>query len=389
MAGDTRAAGERRVFVGALGIYTAGGLFWAFLPYFVGLQTAAGGLTQTQAGSLASVYLVGFSVASLSALWWAARLNWRLLIGAAAALIVVALMVLAQSRSYGLSLGAVSVIGLMMGSLWTIAYRIFAASANPDRSFAAGIVISYSALALFSYLIGGFVIPGYGLDGAAYLLGAVIVLLSFNALLIPSGPPAGGEDATAAPSLRPPPRIAMALLGILATAFAFAAVWAFAERIGVAAGFDETEISPVIASNLLATAAGSVLATLLGTRFGRKPTLLFGLALMLGAVVVLSGAANFWLYATAIAGLGFAIGFLLPYQMATLAVLDVQHRFVLLIAAAQGLGSAAGPFLGGLAADAGGMRALLGVAGLALGLSALLFLAITPEKAAARAPRGA
>ena len=60
----------RGVFTGALGIYTAGGLFWAFLPFFVGLQVGAGGMTQAQAGSLGSAYLVGFSLASLTGLWW-------------------------------------------------------------------------------------------------------------------------------------------------------------------------------------------------------------------------------------------------------------------------------------------------------------------------------
>lgn len=379
---------EKRAFVGALGIYTAGGLFWAFLPFFVGLQAASGGMTQTQAGSLASAYLVGFSLASLTALWWVSLLNWRALVGAASALIALALYLLGQSRSYGLSIVSVTVVGLLMGSLWTIAYRIFSSSSNPDRSFAAGIVISYSALAVFSYLIGRFVMPSYGLSGSAYLLSAVILLLSFSALLIPSGLSVQGGATSASVPYRPPLRIGMALFGILATAFAFAAVWAFAERIGVLAGFEWTQISPVIASNLLATAAGSVLATVLGTRFGRKTALLFGMAMMLGAVIVLSGAAIFWLYATAIASLGFAMGFVLPYQMATLAVLDVHHRFVVLIAAAQGVGSAAGPLLGGLAADAGGIQAILTMAALALGLSALMFLSITTKATAELQPNG-
>ena len=59
-------ADGRRAFTGALAIYTAGGLFWAFLPFFVGLQVSSGGMTQAEAGSLGSAYLVGFSLASLT-----------------------------------------------------------------------------------------------------------------------------------------------------------------------------------------------------------------------------------------------------------------------------------------------------------------------------------
>lgn len=369
----------RGSFTGALGIYTAGGLFWAFLPFFVGLQVGAGGMTQAQAGSLGSAYLVGFSLASLTGLWWVPRFNWRVLIGTGAAIIILCLFTLAATDSYSVSIGSVFAIGLMMGGFWTIAYRIFGASANPDRSFAIGIVVAYTALALVSYVVGQFVVPDHGLRGSAYLLSAVIVVLGFSALLVPSG---SGEDPeqSVAISYRPPLRVALALLGILATGFAFAAVWAFAERIGVAAGFDSSRISPVVASNLLAAAAGSVIAMVLGTRFGRRWTLLAGMALMVAAILSLSWSETYSLYAIGIVGLGFTVGFVLPYQMGTLAALDTEGRFVVLITAAQGIGSAAGPALGGAAIDAGGLRSLLIAAVVALVLGAFLFLSISTDE---------
>lgn len=376
---DAHTITGRRVFTGALGIYTAGGLFWAFLPFFVGLQVSAGGLTQAQAGSLGSAYLVGFSLASLTGLWWVPRFNWRVLIGAAAAIIVLCLFTLAETGSYGVSIGSVFVIGLMMGGFWTIAYRIFGASANPDRSFATGIVVAYTFLALVSYVVGQFVVPDHGLRGSAYLLGAIIVVLGFSALLVPSGISEDAGKSTAI-SYRPPLRVALALLGILATGFAFAAVWAFAERIGVAAGFDSSRISPVVATNLLASAAGSVLATVLGTRFGRRRALLVGMALMVAAIIALSWSETYWLYAIGIVGLGFTIGFVLPYQMGALAALDAEGRFVVLISAAQGIGSAAGPALGGAAVDAGGLQSLLITAVVALVIGAILFLSIATDE---------
>ena len=378
---ETRAISSRGAFTGALGIYTAGGLFWAFLPFFVGLQVGTGGMTQAQAGSLGSAYLVGFSLASLTGLWWVPRFNWRLLVAAAATIIVLSLFVLAETGSYGVSIASVFATGLMMGSFWTIAYRIFGASANPDRSFAIGIVVAYTALALVSYVVGQFVVPDHGLKGSAYLLSAVIVVLGFSALLVPSGSGEGEEESTAI-SYRPPVRVGLALLGILATGFAFAAVWAFAERIGVAAGFDSSRISPVVASNLLASAAGSVLATVLGTRFGRRWVLLAGMALMVAAILSLSWSEIYLLYAMGIVGLGFTIGFVLPYQMGTLAVLDTEGRFVVLITAAQGIGSAAGPALGGVAVDTGGLQSLVIVAVVVLVLGAVLFLSISTEEEA-------
>ena len=307
------------------------------------------------------------------------RFDWRVTVGAAAAVIVVCLLTLARADAYSVGLIATAAVGLMMGSFWTIAYRIFGATSNPDRSFATGIVVAYTALAIVSYVVGQFVVPDYGLQGSAYLLSAIIVVLGFAALLVPSGsPPAAAEPA--ALSYRPPARVALALLGILATGFAFAAVWAFAERIGVNAGFDSSRISPVVASNLLASAAGSVLATAIGIRFGRRWTLLVGMLLMMGAILALLGSATYWLYAVGIVGLGFTIGFVLPFQMGALAALDTAGRFVVLITAAQGIGSAIGPVLGGVAVDTGGLRALLIAAVAALVIAAIIFSSIATEK---------
>ena len=357
--------------IGALGLYTAGGLFWAFLPFFIGLNVSSGGFSQTQAGSLGSSYLIGFSAASLTALWWVGRTNWRKLALFAAALVIGALIWLAGVDDYWASLIIVCAIGVMMGVFWTIAYRIFSASENPERSFAIGIVVSYSALALVSYVVGRYIAPQHGLAGSSYFLGAVILLLGLTAFWLPQGGETSDSGGGEAP-LRPSPSIVLALLGLLGTGFAFAAVWAFAERMGAGAGHDAAQVSPVIAWNLLATALGSVAATLLGMRAGRSIPLAGGMALMLIAIGALMQPGHLWVYAAALAGLGFAVGFVMPYQMGNIAALDRGNRFVVLIAAAQGIGSALGPWLGGVAADAGGFRVLIGVAAAVIVASAIM-----------------
>ena len=364
---------DKRNFAGALGIYTIGGLFWAFLPFFVGLKVSTGGFSQTQAGALGSAYLIGFSVASMTALWWAGRFNWRRLAAAMAAVVIAALLLLARLDGFALSLTIVSVVGLMMGAFWTVAYRIFSGSGNPERSFSIGIVVSYSALALVTFVIGEFVVEDFGLAGSGYVLGAVVLVLALSALLLPRGLESGGEAAGQG-SWRPSPPVALALLAILGTSFGFAAVWAFTERIGIDAGFNTSQVSPVIASNLLASAGGSVLATLLGMRVGRMLPLYIGMVAIVVSIVGLIAVDSFSTYAFAVAGLGLSIGFVMPYQMGYLAALDRDNRFVLLIAAAQGIGSAAGPFAGGAAADAGGYRLLVLVAAAAVAASMLAIL---------------
>ena len=298
----------------------------------------------------------------------------------AAGIVIAALIALARIGTYPASLATVFAIGLMMGALWTVAYRIFSATSNPERSFAIGIVVSYSALALVSYVVGRFFVEQYGLAGSSYFLGALILVLGLSALLLPEGDTAEEKSEEQAHS-RPSLPIVLALLGMLGTGFAFAAVWAFAERIGVSAGYDASDISPVIASNLLASALGSVAATVLGMRAGRWIPLLAGMLMMLISVLALMQFTGFPVYAAAVAGLGFAIGFVLPYQMGNIAALDSRNQFVVLIAAAQGIGSAIGPWLGGAAADAGGYRLLMVVAASALVISTIMILATLRPRA--------
>lgn len=368
---------SRSIRTGALALYTAGGLFWAFLPYFIGLQMDTGGLSQTQAGSLGSGYLLGFTLASVSALWWVPRFNWRVISIVASLIIILALHLLQDSDTYASSLLYVSIVGLMMGSFWAIYYRIFSRTSNPDRNFAIGIVVSYTALAVISYIIASYVIPENGLKGAAYVLAAIIALLGFVGLLIPAG--LVEEETETNYSYRPPRSVVLALIGILTTGLAFACVWAFAERIGIAAGLTRDEISPVIASNLLASAGGSLLATLIGIRMGRRASLFIGLIVMSGAISLLFGTTSVGLYTASFIGLGLGIGFVMPYQMGILAVLDSKGHFVVLIAAVQGLGSAAGPLLGGLAADTAGLSALLILALSTISLSGIAFAVIEKQ----------
>jgi predicted MFS family arabinose efflux permease len=125
-----------------------------------------------------------------------------------------------------------------------------------------------------------------------------------------------------------------------------------------------------------------VLATVLGVRLGRRRTLVGGMTLMAAAILSLFWSETYWIYALGIVGLGFTIGFVLPYQMGTLAALDAEGRFVVLIAAAQGIGSAAGPALGGAAIAAGGLQSLVITATLAVALGVILFLSIPGDEKA-------
>lgn len=348
---------SQKQFLGALAVYTAGGLFWAFLPIFIGLQISAGGMTQAEAGFLGSAYLIGFTLASLSAVVWLEKADWRFASSAAALAVIASLWIVKGADAYGVSAGAVSVIGFGMGVFWTLAYRVFAATLNPERSFGIGLVASYLGLAVTTYFIGVNIAPSYGLDGSAAVLSVLIFALGVGGLFLPKRAASGGE-ARAAGDTRLSSAVILGLSGLVASSLAFAGLWSFVERIGAAYGFESDAISPVISGNLIAIAAGSSLATAFGTRFGRAFPLIGGVVLLAACALTLAHAGAFAVYAAAVSGLGFFLGFIMPFQMGLVGATDPSGRFVTLITAAQGGGSAVGAYAGGVAFGAGGAGAL-------------------------------
>jgi len=354
-----------------LAVYTSGGLFWAFMPFFVGLQIDIGSLSPTQAGSLGSTYLIGFSLASVSSLWWIHVVRWSHAIFAAAGVVALNLLLMPRMHGFAASFITTGLIGVAMGTLWSIAYQMFATSIHPQRSFAVGIAISYVALAATAYAMGRYIVPAAGLAGAGATLALIVVSLSLSALALPKRQQ--HAISTASISLRAPANVLLALGGIIGSGIAFASIWAFAERIGIGAGLERSHVGVIVSSNLLASAGGSVLATWLGSRVGRLLPLCLGYALMAVAVLALLNAQNVQWYAFGVAGLGLGIGFAMPYEMATLAAADERGRFVALIAAAQGFGSAIGPALGGWAWAHSGVQTLIFVTTGALMLSLLCF----------------
>jgi hypothetical protein len=362
----------------AVAIYTAGGLFWAFLPFFLGLQADKIGLAAYQAGLLGSAYLLGFTLASISALWWASRFDWRGCVGLAVAVILVCLRELSVGRAFAAVAGACGAMGLSMGALWVVAYRIFGASPNPDRIFGLAIAISYSALAAITFLIGRWVIPTGGLPGLMAAMAGLVVILGSGVIVLPRGLATGGKTSSGE-------REAVAALwaglgGIFLFGLFFAAIWAFALRIGVVAGFSRTSVGAVLSSNLLVTGVGSSLASAVSLKSGRTLPVLVSYGVLAACAGALAHPVDFWVFAVALIGLGLGVGFCMPFQLGAISSLDEEGRFVSLIAAAQGIGSALGPLIGGVAFDAVGAFGVGVVALIVLALSFVAFLFVLTGK---------
>jgi len=112
------------------------GMMFNTLPLFLGTAVDSLGLSEAQAGVLASSGIAGFLVSALIAIAWIRRLNWRRWCIGASLLAALCYGGLSFAASYPLFLLLLFVIGLCLALLLSVVICWFGEQVNPDRLYA-------------------------------------------------------------------------------------------------------------------------------------------------------------------------------------------------------------------------------------------------------------
>jgi len=366
-------------------LYPLGPAAIVLMPMIVGGLIDTYGYTEQQAGNVAAAEGLGLVVSSVAAALWIRRASWvRALL--AAFLAYAALNALSASLpGYGPLLAVRFLTGLAGGSLFAVSVAALGDNRAPDRAFglaqAVQGVLMLGAFAAAPGLLaaGGVGALYYLLAGAALLL--LPILLAFPATGRVRAALAGGDAQT-------PQQTGLILLGLVASVVFFVNVfglWAFVERMGLEGGLPGPAIGLALGVSQVLAIAGALAAAWASNRFGRYLPLVAVLVGQGAALIILQGDFGVPAYylATGLFQALFIVG--VSYQMGAIAELDLGGRYLVMMTAAQGLGSAVGPALaGGLitGSDYGGVvRLALGC----LVASTLAFLFIVWRS---RAPGG-
>jgi MFS family permease len=142
-----------------------------------------------------------------------------------------------------------------------------------------------------------------------------------------------------------------------------------------------SEVVLTVTAFVLVLAVAMPLTGWIGDRVGRKRTLIASLLLMLGAQVAAAIAPTLPLLITARAFQGLACSAIPPLVMGMLVTLFPLHRFRMMAAwaAANGIGQAIGPPVGGLISELLGWRAIFGVMAVSSALVLLGVLGSVPS----------
>lgn len=364
---DTNSRASVAVLV-ALGGLTAAILILA--PAIVGGYITRLGFSPQQAGYLISADMAGMGLATLPALWWINRLNWRQVARAALLITVVGNLLTAGMDSFSAILVTRFFTALAAGTAMSVCLSSIGLTRDPDRVFGLWVVgqlcIGAAGLALFPTIT-----AQWGFQSVFIMLAAALLVLSLFVRHLPTNGANGKAAASRSSEGVIKYRLLFAVCGILGV-FCFyiglSGIWAFLERIGVAYELKPEFIGYTLSLSSLAGVAGALTASALSCRWGRFLPVVAGFCIIALSLALLLDRLSSQGYLLAACMFKYAWTFILPYLLASVTAIDKTGRIILLANIMIGGGLAIGPAIaGGLIANGGHRPVIwLGLAFMAL-----------------------
>lgn len=342
------------------------------LPLLMGALMDGLGLGEAGAGLLGSLELVALALVSLGVAAQADRWSRRRLALLGAATAVLGHVASAFAEGFLPLAAARLVAGAGEGAALGAGNAAAAASPSPDRLFAQVVIVTGVGGALLLTGMPHAIAP-WGAAGAFGVLAAVALLC----LPFVAGLPPAPADRRRPPGVAGDRQAALVLVSLLLFATAEGAVWAFTERIGIAAGLARETVGAALGVTTLLGLLGAGAAAWLGTRGGRTRPIAIGVVGVVAATAVLAHASGGAMYLGALLCWSAAYFFCMPYLLGTAAALDPGGRVSAAAAGVAPVGLAFGPVVAGLLVARFGHPALAVLAVVAGAAALALLLPVT------------
>jgi predicted MFS family arabinose efflux permease len=360
-------AGQSKRGIFALMVaHCAGMLDLVALPVWVGTLISRYGFDPQQAGGLATLFLVGASIASV---WLAprfTRLDARRAAVSGFGIAGLAFVLCAGQASF-LVLAALHLAGgLAAGSALSATHGTIGHSPNPHRVFAlAGLAIGIFGVTFLGSTPG--IVEKFG-GPALFLAFAFVMGAAALASWLFFPRPAPGIQAEAAGQGKLPPlqpAVWFCIAGVALLAMTQAMTLSFFERIGMARGFGMEQVTIALVVYGIVTVFPAPLAGLLEKRVAATTVICSVPVLQAVFAMAITHTSSYVLYAASGALMAFTIIFTHTFAFGLLAGLDRTGRAVAGTPAMLMVGAAVAPFLGGTLVKFFGYEAI-GYAAIAL-----------------------
>lgn len=361
-------ADEPTVLMAAIAAATIGALMYNLLPIFLGSIEVSKALASSQTGLIGTAFFVGFNIAGISAFAWIRRFHWRTVSLLSMPCLFAALFVCVQVTTFPALLVGTAACGIAFGINYTIGSVIIGDTSRPERWYGMKVGLESVAGAIVLVTLPFTPAAQQGFAGTASAMALIIALLLPLLFFLPN---VWNKDTEADINpdnvtqkhfdLRPINRLAIgsAVLSLLALFASVSAIWAFAERMGELTGFTKANVDMLLAVTLISGIAGSIVVAILASRLNTVIAFVATIFLIIVALVCLSVKGSFLFYAIGNCLYMFAWAAGTPLAMAEISRLDLDGRYVSLIAPAIGIGGMVGPGIAGWLLEIADITAVL------------------------------
>jgi predicted MFS family arabinose efflux permease len=309
------------------------------------------GFTESQVGRVAGADLGGLSLGAIIASLFVARMNRRLLVLIAVAIVIVSNGLCILFTDYETVLWLRVGAGVGSGIYTAVAVATLGASSKPARAFN----LMLFAFA-FSQALEMQVLPMLSMNGiyltfiACYLVGLPFLHWLPSRPLAKSTQQEDAEKEDAQGNKSGSPRVPayipwLVLAAIFFTYINIGSYWTYIELATIDAGLDGDYVGRLLVWTSFFSLVGCAVATLISNRFGLARPLLIALFSMAMVVGMLSFGINDINILISMFSFNLLWIFVDVYQMSTVANVDPRGAYASLMPGAQGLGQIVGPNL--------------------------------------------
>lgn len=341
---------RKRAIFSAVVLSALGAMFYNLLPLFLGVAQDYRELDNKAIGLLSSIFFAGYTLTTSSAFFWIRRINWKTVTLLALIVGCLALLLAGYSQSHRLLMLSIFVAGGAFSTVYGIGTTALGDTSNPARWY--GLKISAEAMlgAILLFLLPGTLISSHGFMGMMWGMVLAVVLLAPALSWLPSAGAKQQEQDGQRVQLPSHTRLAVWIGLFAVTMFIFSAtmIWAFVERMASTAGFEPVLVGKILSLTLVFAVIGSLVAAVLGDRFGLGKPFAAATMIFLLALAWLFSTASLLNFAIGTCLLTLAIGLGITYVITIVADLDIDGRYVVLTVPAIGIGVMIAPAVGGL-----------------------------------------
>ncbi len=360
-------------YVGILLVAMMGAAVTILMPLVVGAFSDSGLFSEQQVGFLTAADVAGILIASMSAFFWVRRVNWQRGMQISLLLFILMNLLTLLTNDFAILLVVRFLAGLGCGIGYSIALAALGDRANPDKAFGAMVTVQV-VFGTIGFWVLPYITASYGYQGMFQFFN-LFLLLALMLISISSPADEKQQGETLPPLGRVYLPVLLVFLGVVAYYFAQGTVWAYLERIGVAAGLSVAEVGAILGWGFAISACGSVLAAKVVAVLGRNASLWLTAVLQLACLLALYVMAepHIWLiYALATVVYQIFWSFIIPIMMGIFSDADKSGRLIVFCVTAFKVGLVMGPPVAAAVVSHVGVLQVLWLGAVAIVLSVVL-----------------